>query len=819
MFSNLKNPPEFLMGLLSNTQEGVLFADARGNVLVLNRVARALLGLSSQQEHPISWEVHVQLFHADGLRLLKGSETPLTRILKGKMVQDQAMVIETQDGQRRQVSCSARQVHDGQGKLLGAVMNLKDLTPENTLQQALLALQQSETQEHDLKSTCERLLGENKVLRGITQRLFTVLKSEDIARVILEETLPVFPLKNVSIFLKNVDHTQLLVTSSVGVNARIVEELAHSSLDTLLPHSEVARFGQAQFYPMVKSLQEKHPELSWLGEHLSEASLAFLPIKVGSETMGTLFLQMEARTLFREDEQDFMETLADQVALAIARFRLHHLEQQNLKNGEETIARLQAILDHVPLGIALRGVDLDVQVLNGTSSPAAHLLEVTEDPILSDPLKQVLKTGQPLLSVEYHQRDPLGGKEQKHWLLNYFPVKTTDGRILGVGTTAQDISEQKKAEQALKESQHFLLSIQDTTPAVMYLSDTTQGRIVYANRHLEETLGYTTDEVQTMTREELDAILHPEDLGSFVQHQETVALMEDDITLEREFRIRHKAGHWKWFYSRHRVFSRDDTGKPVLVLSGILDLTNQKEMKVLLELREQEMQQLHAAQQSLLEDTTHEMKSPLTSIQGNMELLERHPEMPTQERQEVVEEVKMEAIRLGKLVHGLLWPARAGHVVEDLSGSVALHAVAWSVWKSLKKQHPQLFFKLGHVDQVDMEGNLDHLRQLLIILIDNAAKYTLVGGRISLSMVRMETQVEIRIRDTGIGLKNDDLQRVFERFYRVDPSRNPQGDPGGSGLGLSIAKSIVAEHGGSLWLESEPGEGTEAVVHLPLGHR
>lgn len=816
MFSHLKVPTAFLKGLLSNTHEGVLFVDRHGNLLLLNGVAFGLLGLPSRAEETPSSDAPTSMLHAESIPWLQGPETPLTQVLRGEVVQNQHVFIPTTAGQHKHLSCSASQVRNGQGKLLGAVVNLQDLTEQDKLRQGQVILQQSETRQRDLKITCERLLRESQVLKDITQRFFSLLKSEDIAQVILEETLSVFPMKNVSIFLKNLDHTQLLVTSSAGVNAQIVQELARNPLGTSLPHTEVVHFGQAQFYPMVKQLQQQHPGLSWLGEHLSEASLAFLPIRVGEETIGTLFLQMDAKVHFQEDEQVFMETLADQVALAVERFRLHHQEKLHLQERQETIARLQAILDHVPLGVALRGVDLDVQLLNGTDKNGWHDPKAPEDPALTNPLKQVLKTGQPLLSVEYHQPDPLGGKEQRHWLLNYFPVKTTDGRLLGVGTTAQDISEQKKAEQALRESQHFLQSIQDTTPAVMYLSDATQGRIVYANRHLEETLGYTPNEVQGMTTAELDMMLHPDDPTGLLHSHDTVALMEDGITLEREFRIRHKQGHWKWFYSRHRVFSWDDQGKPVLVVSGVVDLTHQKEMKVLLELREQEMRQLNAAQQRLLEDTTHEMKSPLTSIQGNMELLECHPEMPARERQELVGEVKMEAIRMGRLVQGLLRNARDNQNVEGSFGPVALHAVAWSVWKNLRKQHPQRVFTLGQVDQVDVEGNVDHLRQLFIILIDNAAKYTLAGGHIKMSLIRTQKQVEIRIQDTGVGLKKDDLKRVFERFYRVDPSRNPQGDPGGSGLGLPIAKTIVAEHGGTLWLESEPGKGTDAVVHLPL---
>jgi signal transduction histidine kinase len=98
--------------------------------------------------------------------------------------------------------------------------------------------------------------------------------------------------------------------------------------------------------------------------------------------------------------------------------------------------------------------------------------------------------------------------------------------------------------------------------------------------------------------------------------------------------------------------------------------------------------------------------------------------------------------------------------------------------------------------------------------VDNALQYTPDGGSVSLRVGVVGSDLEFRVQDSGAGIAEDELERVFDRFYRSDPSR--QRNEGGSGLGLAIAKSIVEKHGGRIWAESKPGEGTTIVVHLPI---
>ena len=116
-----------------------------------------------------------------------------------------------------------------------------------------------------------------------------------------------------------------------------------------------------------------------------------------------------------------------------------------------------------------------------------------------------------------------------------------------------------------------------------------------------------------------------------------------------------------------------------------------------------------------------------------------------------------------------------------------------------------------NLNRVFVKGDEDRLRQLMIILTDNAIKYTPEGGKVAVGIVEKE-RVGITVTDTGIGISKEDLGKIFERFYRVDKARSRE--MGGNGLGLSIAKELVRMNGGEIGVESEEGEGTRFTVWL-----
>jgi signal transduction histidine kinase len=129
-----------------------------------------------------------------------------------------------------------------------------------------------------------------------------------------------------------------------------------------------------------------------------------------------------------------------------------------------------------------------------------------------------------------------------------------------------------------------------------------------------------------------------------------------------------------------------------------------------------------------------------------------------------------------------------------------------------RQQGPRLM--LQDITPVKVYGDADQLKQVLVALLDNAFKYTPYEGSVSLSLTSDENHAIVKVSDTGIGILPEDLPHIFERFYRADRTRSR--DRGGSGLGLTIAQSIVQEHQGTIEVESTPGRGSTFTLKLPL---
>lgn len=220
------------------------------------------------------------------------------------------------------------------------------------------------------------------------------------------------------------------------------------------------------------------------------------------------------------------------------------------------------------------------------------------------------------------------------------------------------------------------------------------------------------------------------------------------------------------------------------------------------------------AQQRFVSDASHELRAPLTAIQGNLELLHRHRNMPESEREEALAEVERESARLARLVSDLLVLARADAGVSLKRCPVDLDVLVLEAYREARHLSQGQALTLDPFEPARVEGDEDRLKQLLLVLLDNALKYTPANGHVTLGLHRRVTSVEIVVRDTGVGIAPEDLPLVFERFYRADPARSR--DPGGTGLGLPIARWIVDQHDGEITLDSQLGQGTTATVRLPL---
>ncbi|MDA2918706.1 ATP-binding protein [Desulfobacterota bacterium AH_259_B03_O07] len=223
-------------------------------------------------------------------------------------------------------------------------------------------------------------------------------------------------------------------------------------------------------------------------------------------------------------------------------------------------------------------------------------------------------------------------------------------------------------------------------------------------------------------------------------------------------------------------------------------------------------------------NVSHELRTPLTAIKGYTETLQEEAYESQDERKHFLNTINRHTDRLINIVSDLLVlseieskeSSSKESLVSDFE-KVDIREIISSSYDSLKgnttEKNLKVALNLNEVIPITM-GNRFLLEQMFINLVDNAVKYTPEGGTIGANASNQDSSIKIEIFDTGMGIPRENLQRIFERFYRVDKTRSRQ--MGGTGLGLSIVKHIANIHGAQIDVESEVGKGTKFIINFPL---
>ncbi len=250
---------------------------------------------------------------------------------------------------------------------------------------------------------------------------------------------------------------------------------------------------------------------------------------------------------------------------------------------------------------------------------------------------------------------------------------------------------------------------------------------------------------------------------------------------------------------------------------GILAQTfNDMAMRLMTTL--EEIKKSERLRREFVANVSHELRTPLTSIRSYAETLTDYRDIPKEMEMDFMHVILNESDRMTKIVQDLLELSRfdAGSsklTLEPLSLEHSIRDVTDAIALEAKKRRQTVSLMLDE-DLPRIKGDRARLEQVFLNVLSNAVKYTPDGGVIDITGGREANTVWIKIKDNGIGIPQEDLARIFDRFYRVDKARSRQS--GGTGLGLSIAREIVVRHGGDIRIESETGEGTVVTVILPI---
>ncbi|NLJ85732.1 MAG: phosphate regulon sensor histidine kinase PhoR [Firmicutes bacterium] len=317
-------------------------------------------------------------------------------------------------------------------------------------------------------------------------------------------------------------------------------------------------------------------------------------------------------------------------------------------------------------------------------------------------------------------------------------------------------------------------------------------RITLVNPAATELLGITPD---SRGRYLLESIRNY-DLSQLFQQ-----VLQEQVTAQQEIQI---------FSPEHHIFQAivspirsQRTGRLVGVVAILHDITEQK--------------RLEQVRTDFVANVSHELRTPLTSVKGFVETLQDGAIDDPEAARRFLAIVATETDRMVDLVKDLLELSRLEASDRALNLSpVDLIQIVQDMAEAYQERAQELQLEL-HMDIEDdlprVNGDATLLRQVIANLLDNALKYTDPAGQVWLTLSRNDNMVELEVRDTGVGIPAKHLNRIFERFYRVDKGRCRK--RGGTGLGLAIVKHIVEKHQGTIAIESEYGVGSSFTVALP----
>jgi two-component system CheB/CheR fusion protein len=417
------------------------------------------------------------------------------------------------------------------------------------------------------------------------------------------------------------------------------------------------------------------------------------------------------------------------------------------------------------------------------------------------PLREVLAGGESVVDRELSIERPDGSRIDV--LLNITPLRDHAGGIAGAVNIVQDITARKRVEQELRVSEQRFRTLANTVPVLIWQNDE-EGRNVFVNQYYLDFTGKSFEDVMGVRWHEL---VHPDDAPAYIaDYMDAVRTRQPWRNLDRLLR---RDGQWRWFDNYAQPLFAPD-GSYAGHVGASLDITDAV-------LAEQALKETDRRKDEFLAVLAHELRNPLAPISNAVHLL-RHPD-GRRRADRLVEMLGRQVRQMIKLVDDLLEISRITRDKIELHCQPLLladvvHGAVETSRPLIDQQHHHLDVRLPD-EPLTLHADSVRLTQVLANLLNNAAKYTDQGGRIALEARRDGLEVEITVRDNGIGIPPGHLPEVFDMFTQAH--RAAGRGQGGLGIGLAMVRSLVLMHGGTVEAKSAgAGRGSEFIVRLPL---
>jgi len=386
-----------------------------------------------------------------------------------------------------------------------------------------------------------------------------------------------------------------------------------------------------------------------------------------------------------------------------------------------------------------------------------------------------------------------------------------DSIAMGINMMADDIrnyiAERERAEEKISEAGKKFRAIFDGAFDGMLLADMENKKFIDGNRAICEMLGYSLPEIKELGVTDI----HPEeDLPYVIEQFEKQARKE--VSVAGSLPVKRKDGS---------IFYADVSSAPIAIsgkdyLLGMFhDVTERRQSERALKDYALKVEEANQNKTQYVSDVSHELRTPLASIKGYTSTVRSDKEMDPATREEFLKIVEEESDRLSRIIDDLLDLSRieSGRIKlkkENIDLAKIISKSVETIKKQAEEKHLELKTELPE-GRLYVLADSDKMTQVIVNLLGNAIKYTKEGGA-TISARREDGYVVVEVADTGIGIDQDDLSKVFEKFQRIE---KPGIEEKGTGLGLSIVKAIVEIHGGKIFVESELGKGSKFGFSLP----
>jgi hypothetical protein len=394
---------------------------------------------------------------------------------------------------------------------------------------------------------------------------------------------------------------------------------------------------------------------------------------------------------------------------------------------------------------------------------------------------------------------------------NISPVYDHTGQLTHYISIQTDITERKQAETALLVSQQRLQYLLTSSPAVIYTSQTFgEFGTLFISDNVTAMTGY---EAREFTEDPSFWVsnIHPEDVAS-VFHKLSNVLERKNYKLE--YRFLHKDGTYHWIYDQGRVV-KDDINNPIERVGYLIDITDRKQLEDYLKVALEKEKELNELKSRFVSMTSHEFRTPLSTILSSCELLEHYRHKWTEEKQLThLHRIQTAVKRMTEMLNDILiiGKAEAGRLdfVPKLFDIVAYCRTLVEEVQLNPTNHQVYFISEHEYMSCYMDDKL--LAHILSNLISNAIKYSPVSSPVQVKFYCQDDRAVFEVQDWGIGIPPEDITHLFESFYRAKNVGNILG----TGLGLAIVKKCVDICQGEIFVSSKLGVGTVFTVNLPL---